>query len=172
MIFALGCIQVRRCNSNTRPVGIATQEPSHVTALDVQDKAHRVDRYHRATIDSLLELVALPGLDGPLDIRPHHVSRRIGVSDIKHFGEIYEFLSEGSLLQRGEVPQTAIDRLLNDFVELLPLDHFKWIETGLEQLGEKPMMDLVAFVFRFVDGDQQFFDAGPAGSFLTIIQMP
>ena len=33
---------------------------------------------------------------------------------------------------------TAIDRLLNDFVELLPLDHFKWIETALEQLGEKP----------------------------------
>ncbi len=42
MMMALGCIQARRCNTNTCRVGIATQNPSLSKGIDVKDKAARV----------------------------------------------------------------------------------------------------------------------------------
>lgn len=105
MMFALGCIQARRCHSNTCPVGIATQEPSRVEALDVADKAQRVKRYHRSTIDSLMSLVASAGLDSPSEIRPHHILRRSDTATIENFAQIYSFLSDDALLQPGDLPK-------------------------------------------------------------------
>ena len=54
MMFALGCIQALRCNSNHCPVGIATQDPGLVRGLDVTDKAARVHRFHHATVHAAL----------------------------------------------------------------------------------------------------------------------
>ena len=47
MMFALGCIQSLRCNSNTCPTGITTQNPALTKGLVVPDKAERVFRFHR-----------------------------------------------------------------------------------------------------------------------------
>src|SRR5690606_19961033 len=46
MMFALGCIQALRCNTDYCPTGIATQNPALVKGLDVADKAERVRRFH------------------------------------------------------------------------------------------------------------------------------
>lgn len=61
MMFALGCLQSRRCHTNTCPVGVATQDPRRVRALDVADKSARVHRYQRATVRSASRIMAAMG---------------------------------------------------------------------------------------------------------------
>jgi glutamate synthase domain-containing protein 2 len=104
MMFALGCIQARSCNTNHCPVGIATQDPARNQGVVVADKAPRVARYHGDTIRSFLELVGSTGLDHPSDVGPGDVLRRIDANTIKNFGEIYEYLPEGSLLEKHGLP--------------------------------------------------------------------
>ena len=104
MMLALGCIQALRCNTNTCPVGIATQDPSRYQGINVKDKARRVAAYHRATIHGFLELLAGAGLESPREIHPHHVLRRIDPFAIKHFDEIYPMLNEGVLLEEATIP--------------------------------------------------------------------
>ena len=38
MMMATGCIQAQTCHTNTCPVGVATQDPRRMRALDVDDK--------------------------------------------------------------------------------------------------------------------------------------
>ena len=47
MMFALGCIQAQKCNTNTCPTGIATQDPELVHGLVVDDKSTRVAGYQK-----------------------------------------------------------------------------------------------------------------------------
>jgi glutamate synthase domain-containing protein 2 len=105
MMFALGCIQARRCNSNDCPVGVATQDPGRGQGLVVSDKSKRVENYHRDTVRSFLELVAVTGLKSPQDVRAHHVLRRVDASTVHNLDEVYEFLPVGCLLDDSSVPE-------------------------------------------------------------------
>ena len=108
MMFALGCIQARRCNSNDCPVGVATQKQALVVGLDVEDKTARVARYHEEAVQAFRELVAAAGLDSPTEITPHHVRRRIDNVHARHYGEIYPPLAPGQLLaQPDSTPYAA-----------------------------------------------------------------
>lgn len=98
MMFALGCIQALKCNTNKCPVGVATQNAALVKGLVVDEKAPRVASFHDRTIESLLELVGAAGLKSPKDLRPHHVFRRVSPAEVRHLGEIYPVLEEGSLI--------------------------------------------------------------------------
>jgi glutamate synthase domain-containing protein 2 len=104
MMFALGCIQARRCNDNTCPVGVATQDPARAQGLVVDDKAKRVMRYHADTVRAFLELVASNGLDTPADIRPRNVLTRVDAVTIRPFSDVYEYLPVGCLLDEQTVP--------------------------------------------------------------------
>jgi glutamate synthase domain-containing protein 2 len=106
MMLALGCIQAIACNTNHCPVGIATQNPSRVSALDVADKARGVASYHRNTIHAFLELIAACGLRGARSIRPEHVHHRVEEDEVVHLGELYPSLPTGALCQDGfELPK-------------------------------------------------------------------
>ena len=98
MMFALGCIQALRCNSNHCPTGVATQDPSLERGLVVADKAPRVEDFQRETVEALLELMAAAGLDDPDNLRPEHVHRRVSPSEVRHYGELYHFLRRGELI--------------------------------------------------------------------------
>ena len=52
MMFAVGCIQALRCNDNTCPTGVATQDRNRARALDVPTKSVGVKNYHNATVES------------------------------------------------------------------------------------------------------------------------
>lgn len=65
MMFAIGCIQALRCNTNRCPTGVATQDPELVRGLDVADKLARVMRFHRETVKSYLEVLGAAGLSSP-----------------------------------------------------------------------------------------------------------
>lgn len=98
MMLALGCIQSRSCNTNTCPVGIATQDPARNQAIVVKEKAHRVAEFHRATIHAFAELVAGAGLRSPREIHPSQVLRRIDPVTVHSFEELYPTLEENILL--------------------------------------------------------------------------
>lgn len=98
MMLALGCIQALKCNSNHCPVGIATQDPQLMDGLVPSNKNVRVANFHRETVNSACEILGAMGLDDLSDLRPWHIMRRISYTEIKHYGEIYEFVERGDLL--------------------------------------------------------------------------
>jgi glutamate synthase domain-containing protein 2 len=104
MMFAVGCIQALRCNTNQCPTGVATQDPDLVRGLDVIDKSVRVSNYHRLTISSFLDVLAAAGLSNPSELHPHLVQRRINDTEVLHYDQIYHYLREGELLS-GPVPE-------------------------------------------------------------------
>ncbi|MBM1107356.1 FMN-binding glutamate synthase family protein [Aurantibacter crassamenti] len=106
MMLAIGCIQALQCNTNTCPVGVATQNKSLVRGLVVDDKAPRAKNFHEATIHSFLELVAAAGLNGPSELRREHISKRIGMYVVKTYDEIYPYMEEGSLLHIERIPES------------------------------------------------------------------
>ena len=103
MMFALGCIQARRCNANDCPVGVATTNPKLAYGLNVSHKAQRVANYHHETIEAFLELVGAAGLSHPAEVRPENVFRRTAHNEVRSFADIYEFVAPGSLIE-GHAP--------------------------------------------------------------------
>ncbi len=99
MMLALGCIQALKCNTNHCPVGVATQEDHLQVGLVVSDKKQRVANYHAATLESASEIMGAMGIEHPKDLRPWHIMRRTSATEIQHYGDIYEFLNKGDLLQ-------------------------------------------------------------------------
>jgi glutamate synthase domain-containing protein 2 len=97
-MFALGCIQARRCNANICPVGVATQDPGLIRGLVVEDKRERVKSFHHETVEALMELLGAAGLDHPADLRPGHIQRRVTSGEVKSYAQIYEYIPSGSLL--------------------------------------------------------------------------
>lgn len=97
-MFALGCIQSLTCHTNKCPVGVATQDPMRQRALVVPDKAERVYRFHRNTLRALSEMLAAAGLRHPSEVGPHHLVRRISLTEIRMFSQLHMFLREGELL--------------------------------------------------------------------------
>jgi len=97
-MFALGCIQSQSCHTDRCPTGVSTQDRVRQRALVVPDKSERVFNFHRATMESLAELVAAAGLDHPTELRPAHFSRRVSPHEVMSFAELYPALEPGELL--------------------------------------------------------------------------
>jgi glutamate synthase domain-containing protein 2 len=98
MMIALGCVQSLECNTNRCPTGIATQDPKLARGLVVEDKAQRVARYHKATVNSALEIMAAAGLTQPHELHRSHINRRVSQTQVKRFDEIYPIPVAGSFL--------------------------------------------------------------------------
>ena len=60
-MFSLGCIQALRCNTNTCPTGVATQDKMLIKGLDTNDKSERVYQFHKNTLHTCNELIAAAG---------------------------------------------------------------------------------------------------------------
>jgi glutamate synthase domain-containing protein 2 len=103
MMMAVGCLQSQRCHTNKCPVGVATQDPKRSRALNVPDKTERVYRYQRATVAEAQRLIASMGLEGPEEVGPHHLIRRVDHITSSSYAELYEWLSPGALLG-GDAP--------------------------------------------------------------------
>lgn len=104
-MFSLGCIQALKCNNNTCPTGVATQDPRLEVGLVPEVKAEQVHQFHKETIDTFNALLAAAGLRHPAELRPWHILRRTTQFEIHHYGEIFEYLKPGALL-REPLPRT------------------------------------------------------------------
>lgn len=98
MLFAIGCIQALRCNTNRCPTGVATQDPDLVQGLHVGDKSTRVARFHRETVKSFFEVLGSAGFQRPGDLKPWFVMRRVNSGEVRSYHEIYPPLEPGSML--------------------------------------------------------------------------
>jgi glutamate synthase domain-containing protein 2 len=97
-MFALGCVQSVSCNTNRCPTGVATQDKLRQQALVVPDKAERVYNFHRLTLKALSDMLAAAGLNHPDELKPQHLVRRVSLTEIKQFSQLYTFLKPGELL--------------------------------------------------------------------------
>ena len=107
MMFALGCIQALKCNTNRCPTGVTTQDRDLMGGLHVPDKASRVAHFQRETVHSLLEVVGAAGLTGPAALRPWHIMRRLSAAQVVNYAELYPQLEPGSLLGGSPPPSLA-----------------------------------------------------------------
>lgn len=94
MMMALGCIQALLCNTNTCPVGIATQNKKLEKGLDISDKRVRVANFHNKTVDSFKELLLAAGLTDRNQLTRAHVNRRISRIRILTYEDIYPSAKE------------------------------------------------------------------------------
>ena len=101
-MFALGCIQARICHTNLCPTGITTQDLLRQRALDVEDKSHRVMRFHRNTMHALAEIAGAAGLKDPNDFRPYHFMFRKNDGSFEDGNVAYPYLPHGFLLLEGD----------------------------------------------------------------------
>jgi glutamate synthase domain-containing protein 2 len=107
MMFALGCIQAQKCNTNDCPTGVATQNPDLVAGLVVSDKAERVKSFQKNTVRAFQELLAAAGMSHPSELRPWHILRRVSPTEVKHYGEMYEYIAPKELLSE-PVPKSYV----------------------------------------------------------------
>ncbi len=105
MMLALGCIQALECNKNNCPTGVATQRPELVQGLVVSDKKVRVANFHEETMKNFVELMAAAGLDHPDQITRHHICRRVSMTQVMRYSELYPEVPEGCLLRESDVPE-------------------------------------------------------------------
>lgn len=106
MMFALGCIQSRHCNTDKCPTGVATQNPVRSSALDVHDKAQRVANYQSSQVYHLKKMMAAAGITSIQDISAEDIFRRISHTEVKSLDEIYPVLEQGCLLYEETVPKS------------------------------------------------------------------
>jgi len=97
-MFAIGCIQAQACHTNRCPVGVATQDPLRARALDVDDKAARVARFHRNTMKAVAEMVGAAGLDHAAEVLPRHFMVRHKDARTLNGEEAFPRMAEGALL--------------------------------------------------------------------------
>ena len=97
-MFALGCIQARKCHTGTCPTGITTQDPKRQKALDVKDKSARVHNFHEGTLEALKELLAAAGLRHPAELGPEHIIRRLSNHEVRSLQALHAWVKPGELL--------------------------------------------------------------------------
>ncbi len=99
MMFALGCIQAMKCDTNECPTGITTHK-SHLTrGLVVPTKGERVANFQRGTVHTAMELLASMGLERFDQIERRHIRKRIDAHVVLTLEDIYPTVEPGSLLR-------------------------------------------------------------------------
>ena len=98
MMFALGCVQSQKCQTNRCPTGVATQDPRRSRALVVPTKAERVHQFQKQTVDAFNQLLGAMGLDHPNKLGPSMLMRRVDERTVLPYSEILTLLEPGELL--------------------------------------------------------------------------
>lgn len=98
MMFALGCIQARRCHLNTCPTGVTTQDPARAAAIDVEHHGERVRRFHDATIRGFRDILGAMGHESPDTLGPGDIFRRLDDGRAAPYAAVYPQLEPGALL--------------------------------------------------------------------------
>jgi glutamate synthase domain-containing protein 2 len=91
MLFSLGCIQARKCDSDKCPTGVATQDPALFKGLVVEDKKQRVANFHKNLCKDVVELVAAMGIKDVTQLERRHICRRTTRDKFKTLDVIYPY---------------------------------------------------------------------------------
>ncbi|KAG7364652.1 glutamate synthase [Nitzschia inconspicua] len=115
-LFSLGCIQALKCNTNTCPTGITTQDPELSWGLDPLYKQVRVANFHRATVQACVELMEATGVESWATIHPKQVIRRVGLGNYKSYDQVWEHLQvgKGELLSNSQSTPQFLQTVWNE----------------------------------------------------------
>jgi glutamate synthase domain-containing protein 2 len=114
MMMAVGCIQAQTCHTNTCPVGVATQDPRRMRALDVRDKTARVHHYQKQCVEQAMQVMGSLGVHGPDGLRPHMLRRRVNHDEVRSYAEMFHHLAPGQLLDEAPAGRWMRDWRLAD----------------------------------------------------------
>ena len=98
MMFALGCIQALKCDTNECPTGVTTQDPDLTRGLVVSDKAERVKNFQKETVDAALELLAAMSMEDFSELQRTDIRKRVEQHTFQSFEEIYPSVEVGAYL--------------------------------------------------------------------------
>ncbi len=98
MMLALGCIQALECNSNHCPTGVATQNPSLASGINVKEKHTRVFNYHHYTLEAVAEMLAAMGVGSTTQLGRTNLWRRISTNEISSYEKLFPEKNVGSSL--------------------------------------------------------------------------
>ncbi|MDN5754922.1 MAG: FMN-binding glutamate synthase family protein [Arthrobacter sp.] len=99
MMMATGCIQAQLCHTNRCPVGVATQNPRLMRAVDVEDKGNRVYNYQKLTVTEAEQIMASMGVSTPANLNQRMLRRRIDHLTTSSYAALYNWLRPGELLE-------------------------------------------------------------------------
>jgi glutamate synthase domain-containing protein 2 len=88
MMLSIGCIHAQLCNTNTCPVGIATQDKHLMKGLDPALKSVRAANYHKNTIHAFLELLSATGVKHPNDLTTDNIMRMAEDGDTQSMTDV------------------------------------------------------------------------------------
>ncbi len=98
MMFALGCIQALKCDTNECPTGITTHNPNLTQGLVVKDKAERVKNFQQETVRAATELLAGMGLTEFTQLKRSDINKRTEPETFRSFEEIYPSVAKGAYI--------------------------------------------------------------------------
>jgi len=124
-MFALGCIQSRSCHTDECPTGVATQNALRQRGLDVADRAARVANFHRATVQSLGELIGAAGLHSPSQLTARAFMIRDDKGRPVPLSLMYPETDHGVLLDSADARYAAVAAMYRDAWETSSADRFK-----------------------------------------------
>lgn len=137
MMFALGCIQSLKCNTNTCPTGITTHDPDLMSGLVVGNKSVRVARFQHATVESALEIIGAMGLTDPTQVEAHHIMRRVSDTQVLTLKEMYPHVPEGCLIKDGA--EHFVDKMDIAHDGRVTVEEFRQF-VGNEQLADNHIL--------------------------------
>lgn len=105
MMMAVGCIQALECHTNKCPTGVATQDKTLMKGLDVPNKSDRIYHFHKKTVKAFVEMLAAAGLDDMRKLNRSHVFRRISMSEVKRYDQLYPQIPIGCLKNQEDIPE-------------------------------------------------------------------
>ncbi|MGB7757875.1 MAG: FMN-binding glutamate synthase family protein [Salinisphaera sp.] len=97
-MFSTGCIQSRRCHTDTCPTGVATQDPSRAKALEVMSKSLQVRNFHDATLKSFMDIAGALGVDSPDELAPIHVYHRPEYGPAETYEHMHPTVGSGDFI--------------------------------------------------------------------------
>ena len=96
MLLALGCIQALRCNNNTCPAGVATQDPHLFAGLHVPTKRSRVKNFHNETLSAVSHVVGSMGITNTGNLSREHLYKRTDENRIVTYAKLYPEAQKGN----------------------------------------------------------------------------
>lgn len=120
MMFALGCIQALKCNTNKCPVGVTTQDPVLIAGLNYLNKAERVFQFQKRTVEASCDLMGAMGLDCPSKMTREFLMMREGggvSGSAKSFAQFHPIVPSGALLEGKADPD--LQRLWDQSAQLM-----------------------------------------------------
>jgi len=101
-MFSIGCIQSLRCNTDTCPTGVTTQDPKRQRGLVVDVQSKRAAAFQAKTLEALGDIVAAAGLTDPRDLQPYHLYHNVNAVETLPIHHIWHFIEENSLVDAPE----------------------------------------------------------------------